>query len=111
MLAGVSSTNRITCLSASLLIVMVTMNVQAFDFAQSQKRRFKVEVAYGYAQSVQSNFVQGAGHCIAESGERFRGVAVTRLEQFPKACGCGCSSASVEVWIRFASRPMEDDVR
>src|SRR5277367_6501284 len=100
-----------TCLSASLLIAVVTMNVQPFDFTQSQKRRFKIEFVYRRSQSVQSKPVNGAGRSIAESGERFRGVAIARVEQFSKAFGCGRGFASVEASIRFTSSAIGSDVR
>src|SRR5271157_3654793 len=111
MLAGVSSTNRMTCLSVSMLIVVVTMNVEALDFAQFQERRFKIEFVYGCAQSVEPGPVNGARCSVAENGERFRGVGIARLEQFPKASSRGRGLASVELSIRFTSRSIGDAVR
>src|SRR5580658_6096659 len=111
MLAGVSSTKRMTCLSASLLIVLVAMKVQPFDFAQFQERRFKIEFVYGRAQGSQSKFVYDARRGVAKSGVRLRGIAIARSEQFPKAFSCGRCFVRVEAPIRFTSRALGDDVR
>ena len=87
------------------------MNGETFNFAQFQERRFKIEFVYGCAQSVEPWLVNGARRSVAENGEGFRGVAVTRLEQFPQASSRGSGFASVELSIRFTSRAIGDAVR
>src|ERR1700720_1933148 len=102
MLAGVSSTSRITCLHVSALIGGIIMKVCPVDFAELRERRFKIESVYGHAQSVQSWFVDDATHGIRESGERLSGATITRLEQFSKASSSGRGFARIEVSISHA---------
>src|SRR5580658_3034837 len=100
-----------TCLSASLLIVLATMNVQALDFAEFLECRFKIEFVYGCAKCVPSWLVYNFSRSFGESRERFCGVAITRIEQFPKASSCGRGFLRVEAPIRFTSSAMGGGVR